>query len=169
MTGAPQKGARSLDAPGGKIAKWWARLSGLPGGKILFSILIGRMAPYTGTIGARAVELRPGYAKWTLRDHRSIRNHLRSVHAIALVNLAEVTSGTAMMMSIPPGVRGIVTGLTISYLKKARGLLTCECHCNVPSKIQGEISQQVQADIHDAAGDLVASTTVTWRLAAPAQ
>lgn len=155
--------AKSLDAPGGSIALWWKRLSRVPFGRTLFSILIGRMAPYTGTMGARIQDLGPGYSRWTLRDSRRVRNHLNSVHAVALVNLAEVTSGTAMLTALPPGTRGIVTGLSMQYLKKARGTLTAECRCDVP-EVNGETRYDVHADIRDAAGDVVAKGTVNWLL-----
>jgi len=161
LIGAPL--AKSLDAPGALIALWWKRLSRFPFGRTLFSVLIGRIVPYTGSIGARVEDLGPGYARWSLRDRRKVRNHLRSVHAVALVNLAEVTSGTAMLTALPPGTRGIVTGLSITYLKKARGTLTSECRCAVP-EINGETRYDVHADVRDAAGDVVAKATVSWLL-----
>jgi uncharacterized protein (TIGR00369 family) len=153
-----------MEAPGRTIAVWWNRLKDKPGGRTLFSIMIGRMAPYTGSIGARVQELRPGYSRWTMRDRRKVRNHLASVHAVALVNLAEVASGTAMLMGLPPGVRGIVTGLSISYVKKARGTLTAEGTCDIPL-VTGETSVDARSEIRDTAGDVVATAVVTWRLA----
>jgi uncharacterized protein (TIGR00369 family) len=155
--------AKSFDAPGSAIAMWWRRLSRFPFGRTLFSILIGRMAPYTGSMGARVQELGPGYSRWTLRDRRRVRNHLNSVHAVALVNLAEVASGTAMLTALPPGTRGIVTGLSMTYLKKARGTLTAECRCAVP-EVNGETRYDVHADVRDEAGDVVAKATVNWLL-----
>ena len=121
------------------------------------------MAPYTGSMGARVEELSPGYSRWTLRDRRKVRNHLNSVHAVALVNLAEVASGTAMLTALPPGTRGIVTGLSMQYLKKARGTLTAECRCEVPP-IDGETAYDVHADVRDESGEIVARATVTWLL-----
>lgn len=152
-----------MDAPGARISQWWKRLSRVPFGRRLFSMFIGRTAPYTGTIGARIEELSPGYSRWVLRDRRRVRNHLNSVHAVALVNLAEVASGTAMLTALPPGTRGIVTGLSMEYLKKARGTLTAECRCTVPT-IEGETRFDVHADVRDESGDVVARGTVTWLL-----
>ena len=155
--------SKSHDAPGTMISLWWRRLSRLPFGRRIFSIMIGRVAPYTGSIGAVVEDLGPGYSRWILKDRRKVRNHLRSVHAVALVNLAEVASGTAMLTALPPGTRGIVTGLSITYLKKARGTLVAECRCSVP-EVSGDTKYDVQSEVRDQAGDVVARATVNWLL-----
>lgn len=149
------------DAPGQRLLSLWTRLSSRTGGKWLFSRIVGRYAPYTGTIGAVIEELRPGYARATLRDRHRVRNHLRSIHAVALVNLGEVVSGLAMLTALPPGIRGIVTGLSMEYTKKARGTLTADSQVLLPPMLASQTLQLV-AEIRDEEGDVVARATVHW-------
>lgn len=151
---------RTLPAPGRSLRDAWRRLAPLPGGRFLFSLMLGRMVPYTGALGARVEELEPGYARVTLRDRRGVRNHLGSVHAIALANLAEVTSGLAMLTSLPDDARGIVVHIGIEYLKKARGLLTAECRCAAPSGVEEVVV--LTAEVKNLAQEVVARAEVRW-------
>ena len=153
-------------SPAPRLLATWARLHALPGGRWLFSRLLGWMVPYTGSIGARVEQLVPGHVIVSLRERRAVRNHLRSIHAIALVNLAEVTSGLAMITGLPAGVRSIVTHLEIDYLKKARGTLTAEATVTIP-EVRTTLDYLVHADLRDTAGDTVARISVTWRLSPP--
>jgi len=121
------------------------------------------MTPYSGTMGARVEQLEPGWCRVTLRDRRRVRNHLASVHAMALANLAEMASGLAVLVGLPPGVQGIVTGFSISYLKKARGLLAAECRAN-SLDVTTEQEYEAAVAITDAQGDVVARATARWRL-----
>ena len=148
-------------SPESIIRKQWETWSGRPGGKKVFSFLLGRVVPYTGSMGATVEELRPGYARATLRDRRRVRNHLRSVHAIALMNLAELSTGLALNFALPADARSILKGLSIEYHKKARGTLTSEATAPVLHSSE-ERDLQVETQIRDGDGDVVATARAHW-------
>jgi acyl-coenzyme A thioesterase PaaI-like protein len=156
--------ARERDSSQGvRLLSLWRRLESLPGGRWLFSKAVGRVAPYSGTIGARVESLEPGRAVLTLRDRKRVRNHLRSVHAIALANLGELSSGLAAVAAMPKGVRGIPVRITIDYHHKARGILTAIGVADFPP-IDGPTRVQIRSEIRDEQGHDVATVNVEWAL-----
>ncbi len=155
--------AKAVASPGAQLRSAWARLSPLPGGKWLFGRLLRWMNPYSGAVGARVVTLEPGLAVLELRERRAVHNHLNSVHAIALANIAELASGLAMLAALPDTARGIPTAISIEYLKKARGLLTAEARVTLPD-VRADVTHQVTSTVRNEQGEEVARATVTWKL-----
>jgi len=133
----------------------WNVLSAMPAGKVVFSRLVGRMAPYTGSINATVTVLRAGYAEVQMRDRKAVRNHLDSVHAIALANLAELAGNVALMYSLPDDARFIVSGIDIEYTKKARGTITAVGEAPIP-RTAARAQYDVPVTLRDAGGEQVA-------------
>jgi acyl-coenzyme A thioesterase PaaI-like protein len=154
-----------MSAAASRLQNAWHRMSRVPGGRRLFDLLLRWMVPYSGSIRPRVVELEPGRAVVTVRDRRRLRNHLRSVHAIALANLAELASGLAMTLALPASARGIPVRIRIDYLKKARGTITAHGRATPPAAVTGETEADATAELTDQDGDVVATATVTWKLA----
>ncbi len=153
-------------APGARLLTLWQRLSRFPGGQTVFSLLLGRMVPYTGALGARVRALAPGQVRVELPERRGVRNHLGSIHAVALVNLAELAGGLAVLTALPPGVRGIVVRLSMEYAKKARGTMTALASVAM-GEVDKEREEQVTVQVLDHTGEVVARGTFLWRLRPP--
>lgn len=98
------------------LARW-------PAGRWLFSRLVCWKAPYFSSIAPRIETLEPGRCVATLRHRRAVTNHIGTVHAIALCNLAEFTGGLACDASMPASMRWIPKGMAVAYLKKAVGTM----------------------------------------------
>lgn len=151
--------SNQINADRNIVRSLWDKLEGIPGGKAIFSKLIGRAAPYTGSINAKVQELKPGYSRITLADKPSLRNHLECVHAVALVNLAEVTGNLALSYSLPNDARFIVAGISIEYLKKSRGSITGICESPLITSSE-RMEYQVPVVMQDASGSTVATANL---------
>ena len=155
--------SQKKENPSTKLNRWWNLLSRFPAGRWIFSKLLGLMVPYTRSIRCTVVQFEPGYAEVLLHDRWRVRNHLRSVHAIALANLGELATGLSLIGGLSPRLRAILTGLDVRYTKKARGPLLAEARCTVP-EIVSEVDHAVEAIIRDSDGDTVAIVTAHWLL-----
>ena len=65
------------------------------------------------------------------------------------------------MNSLPENTRGILKGIQIQYVKKARGVLSAKCSCEIPLTNE-EKELEITGEIKNEQGDVVATATATW-------
>ena len=157
--------ARKAGGQGEMLLTWWRKLAPLPGGKWVFSKLVGWKAPYSGSVRPRVEELEAGWCRVAIRERRALRNPFRSIHAVALMNVAEAASGLATLAALPGDVRGIITRLEIDYGKKARGRIVAECRTAPPTEIGAPTPHVAEVTLTDESGHRVATARATWTLA----
>lgn len=134
----------------------YRRMTRWPLGGWLFSRAVCFKAPYFGTIAPRITVLEPGRCEAVIRDRRAVHNHLGTVHAIALCNLAELTAGVMTDASLPAGMRWIPKGMSVQYLKKARGTLRAVATPTIALETRATgYDLPVAVDVLDAGGDKV--------------
>ena len=97
----------------------WKRLAGRPGGTRLFSAAAMVRVSYFASIAPHVVRMEPGFAEVTVPKWFFVYNHLRTVHAIASCNAAEVAMGMLMEATVPSSHRWIPKAMNVQYLEKA--------------------------------------------------
>jgi acyl-coenzyme A thioesterase PaaI-like protein len=78
------------------------------------------------------------------------------------MNLGEVASGLAFMTGLPKGMRAILTGFEVEFLKKARGTLESECRAPRVTSTESQ-DYVVEANITDASKTVVCRVRAKWR------
>jgi acyl-coenzyme A thioesterase PaaI-like protein len=144
----------------------YGALADRPFGKKIFSTAVSLKAPYFRTIKPTFVSLEPGRGEARMPDRWSVHNHLGTVHAIACCNLAELVAGTTVDISVPTTHRWIPTGMTVRYLKKARGTLTGVAVVDDLTHLDPHADQDVvvAVDITDPDGVVVVHADITMRV-----
>lgn len=97
----------------------WNKASALPAGKWTFTRMLCLKAPYFSSISPPFEELKPNSCKISIKKKRSVLNHIGTVHAIAMCNMAELAGGTMTEVTVSATHRWIPKGMTVEYLKKA--------------------------------------------------
>jgi acyl-coenzyme A thioesterase PaaI-like protein len=147
-----------------RLSILWKRLGGSAAGRWIFNRLLSYNVPYSGSISPQVKKLSPGFAEVSMKDKRKLRNHLQCIHAIALANLGELTSGLAMISALSPSIRAIVSHIEMEYIKKARGTLSAAGVAKPPENVTKPTSVLVHAEIENQQGEIVAVAHVMWHL-----
>ena len=154
-----------------RILDLYRRLAGKPGGRWLFSKLVGFKAPYFASIAPRIVSLAPQRGVARLKHRRRVTNHIGTVHAIALCNLAEFVGGLTCDVSLPRGMRWIPKGMQVEYLKKAVGTMTATAEPAFTPDVRAEgYDLPVNVSVRDDAGaEVFRAVIAMWITPAAAQ
>ncbi|WP_017910470.1 hotdog fold domain-containing protein [Xanthomonas sp. SHU 199] len=104
-----------------RLLSLYRRMQGWPGGSWLFSRAVCFKAPYFASIAPRITVLEPGRCEARIAHRRRVSNHIGTVHAIALCNLAELAGGVMVDASLPPSMRWIPKGMQVEYRSRALG------------------------------------------------
>ncbi len=94
-------------------------------GERLFSFAFSQVAPYFWTIRPRFTVIEPNHAEVVIPKRRGVKNHIGTVHAIALCNGLEAAMGVLAEATIPADKRWIPKGMEVSYTAKATSDITC--------------------------------------------
>lgn len=86
-----------------------------------------------------------------------VRNHLGTVHAISLCNLAELTMGAAIEATLPPTHRWVPQGMQVRYVALARGTMHAIATVDLPDDLD---RVGVPVEVTDDDGDLVFTATI---------
>ncbi len=139
----------------------WRSFASRPLGKWAFSRLLCLKAPYFGSIRPRFEELRPEYCEVRMRKRRAVTNHIGTVHAVAMCNMAELAGGTMTEVTIPPTHRWIPKGMTVKYLSLAKSDLVAVATPRSPIdwSVPGEFL--VDVVVRDRQGEPVFEALIT--------
>jgi acyl-coenzyme A thioesterase PaaI-like protein len=139
----------------------WQRLSKWVGGKWIFSKLVCIKAPYFSTIQPKFIALLPGYCEVQIKKRRGVLNHIGTVHAIAMCNMAELAGGIMTDVSIPLTHRWIPKGMTVEYLGKAKTNLRAIAELTPIPSFEGSTDLPVTVKIFDANDKLIFRAVIT--------
>lgn len=140
----------------------YEKLRRLPLGRWLFSQGVGWRAPYFASIRPYVAEYRRGQVEVRMADRRAVHNHIGTVHAIALCNLAELCGGLVIDSLMPADLRWIPQGMQVRYRARARGPLSGQCQLDAAAIHDGSVVVPVR--VFDAAGGLVFEADIDFHV-----
>lgn len=90
----------------------------------VISTALGNIVPMVGTCGAEYLEISPHKVVVRIKNRRAVRNHIKGVHACAMVLAAETATGFAVGVSLPDDKIPVIKSMQVDFKKRASGDIT---------------------------------------------
>jgi acyl-coenzyme A thioesterase PaaI-like protein len=142
----------------------------------LLNLLLGRLIPFNRPHGIRIRHLAEDRVEITAPYRRRNLNHLRGIHACCIATVAEFSSGLLFLSRLNPNrFRLIMAGIEVEYHYQAKGPIvatTCLNDVELKSRVllplaaADRVLTTLSTEVHDPAGNLVATARITWQIKA---
>jgi acyl-coenzyme A thioesterase PaaI-like protein len=147
------------------VLKLWDKLGSFGIGRWIVSKIVCFAAPFCNSIKPKFTAIKPGHVELTFKKRRAVQNHIKSVHAIAMCNAAELAAGICLDVSLHADFRWIPVGMTVQYLKIAKTDLRTVCELD---QFDWESPQDVimPVSIYDTSNVKVFHADISMRVSA---
>ena len=142
----------------------------IPFGKVFFrSKILGNVVPFTGTSSLSFEKIEPEEVIISLKNNRSVQNHIKQVHACAMGLVIETATGFVVGMNVPDDKILLIKELNLKYVKRSSGkikataTLTQEQIEEIKKEPRGDISVPVTLTDEESKEPVKAEAIWAWR------
>jgi len=111
----------------------------------LLTTLFTTKVKFAGTTGVKIEKISHHQTRLSLKNKKSVQNHIGGIHAIAAAVLAESATGIVFGMNVPDSKLPLLKSMQVNYQRRMQGNLTAVAALT-PEQIQ-QIEQQEKGDV----------------------
>lgn len=147
-----------------RLEKTVSKLSKYP--NAIMSFAIGRAVPFTGTSGVRYEKMTKERVIVSIKNRPKVRNHIKQIHAAAMVLLAETATGMVVGMNVPDDKIPLIKSLKTNFVRRSKGAMRAEAWLT-EEQIQQILTQEkgevlVPVKVTDESGESPVECEMLW-------
>ena len=105
-----------------RMSKMIQMIDKIPVGKTFFrSKVLGNVVPFTGNSSLNFEKISAEEVVISLKNIRSVQNHIKQVHACAMALVIETATGFVVGMNVPDDKILLIKEMNLKYVKRSSG------------------------------------------------
>ena len=129
-----------------RMSKMVLMTNKIPFGKAFFrSKILGNIVPFTGTSSLNFEKIESEEVIISLKNNRSVQNHIKQVHACAMALVIETATGFVVGMNVPDDKILLIKELNLKYVQRSFG--TVKATASLTKEQIEEIKNEPKGDI----------------------